>query len=679
MRSRYRNSAIVMAFLLCCARTAAAEPAPSTSDESADWLKIVPGEARFYVEVRDLAGIRRQFQRLGMWRTVREMAEPKMPGTTTRPWQSATEEHLQLTAEAAIHFFLGRRAALVATESAQWQNGVMLAELENGAELRIWLRRWQAKTLADEGPVRRYQLAGGILLAVSDRTLAFGPAGDPDGLWGRTVLLMAGRRGPTLAGRAEFAALRSRLSAGYPSLLYVVWPDGDPTAVGGCSRLLVGVSVNESGISCELRGQRVARDDAEAPLTISILRNLPASTLAVRAGSFDFDRITESTKGRNAAQEDTLLRLFLRGLTEGDRDPGESAPDLGPEYVVVVGKDQTVPSRGFDMPAATVICQSTGGEDYLRRLDHTMRIVAMLLAHVVTPSDQSSERMAVEVTDCEGVQLHHIKVGPALADRTGFGFLENVDVCWALLEGRLILSTSLAHVQEIVRATTGGQITHLGDEANLKDLLPAANEANPVVEWWFARGSAVAEMVSGWLDYWRRQQPRAMKPEWWQKWATERLAHRTQLGIGLATDATDPHRAVVRELEKKSPALRVLRVGDIVVGAAGAPLSTTQPAREVAERYASRRDETQFAMQVLRNGQTINVTIPVPQAPSVDLKGFDPVRALTQLTTLSSHAKSATVWRYAVAPDRFDARIQVYWEPITSPTTKPSAFPGKRR
>jgi hypothetical protein len=678
MRTLYRNSAIAMAFVLCCARAAVAEPTPSTSDESADWLKIVPGEARFYVEVRDLAGIRRQFQRLGIWKTVRELTGQKAPGTTTRPWQSTTEEHLKLNAETAIHFFLGRRAALIATESAQWQNGVMLAELEKGADMRVWLRRWRAKTLADEGAVRRYELPGGILLAIADRTIAFGPAGDPDGLWGRTVLLLAGRRGPTLAGRAEFAALRSRLSGVYPSLLYVVWPDGDPTAVGGCSRLLVGVSTTESGISCELRGQRTARDDAEAPLTVSVLRDLPAATLAVRAGSFDFDQITGRAKSRTAVQEDTLVRLLLRGLTEGERTSGESPADLGPEYFIVVGKDQTVQSRGFDLPAITVICQTTGGESYVAQLDRTMRVATMLLAHVARPSERRPERIAVQDADCDGVQLHHVVVGPILAERTGFSFLENVDVCWALLDGRLVLSTSLAHVQEIVRAARG-KMPKLGDAGNAKDLLPTAAEANPVVEWWFARGSDVAEMVSGWLGYWKQAQPETLQPEWWQQWATERLAHRAQLGIGLAADETDPHRAVVKEVERKSPALRVLRVGDIVVGAAGAPLSTSQPAREVAERYASRRDETQFSLQVLRNGQVTNVTIPVPPTPPVDLKGFDPVRALKQLTTLSSHARSATVWRYAVAPDRFDARIQIYWEPIKNATSKPSTFPARRR
>jgi hypothetical protein len=682
MKPSYRRSAIMMAVVLACALPASAEPAPALSDETADWLKCVPGDAHFYVEVRDLAGVRRRFQHLGIWKTVRDLTEQNASGATTRPWQRTTEEYLHLDPEIAIHVFLGRRTALIATESARWQNGVMLAELEKAADLRFWLRRWRAKTLPDEGSVRRYELPGGILLAVADRTLAFGPAGDPDGLWGRTVLLLAGRRGPTLAGRSEFAALRTRLTANYPTLLYVVWPDGDPTAIGGCTRLLVGAAVTESGISCELRGQRAARDDSEPSLSISMLRTLPASTMAVRAGSFDFDQFSGRVKGKGAAQEDTLLMLFLKGLSADAKGSGEPIPDLGPEYLVVLGQDQSNPSRGFDMPAITTICQAHDGAGYVERLDRTIRLLARLLARLSLSPDKPTEPINVEITECEGIPLHHIRIGPIVAERASLGFLDGIDVCWTLLDERLVLSSSLTHVQEIVRAARGKAAT-LADGADVKELLPVADEANQVVEWWFARGSAIADMVSGWLEYLERERPETLQQEWWQEWVSQRLAQRAQLGIGLAADPTDPHRAVVKELAWKSPAIRFLRVGDIVVGAAGSPLTTTQPAREVAERYAARGQTRDFVLQILRDGKAITVKIPVPTTKTIELRGFDPVRALRQLTTLSSHAQTATVWRYAVSPDRFDARIQIHWEPVqkstSQPSSRPSITPTKRR
>src|SRR5207249_1325681 len=145
----------------------------------------------------------------------------------------------------------GRRSALIASESSEWQNGVLLAELESPSDLRPLLERWQARTLEAEGLVQRYTLTGGLMLATLDRTLAIGPPDDPEGLWGRTVQLLSGRRGPSLAGRAEFAALRSRAAGSDQGLLYVAWPDGDSTSVAGCSRLLASFSVTGSEIRCE--------------------------------------------------------------------------------------------------------------------------------------------------------------------------------------------------------------------------------------------------------------------------------------------------------------------------------------------------------------------------------------------------------------------------------------------
>ncbi|HVP12711.1 MAG TPA: hypothetical protein VMV94_16155 [Phycisphaerae bacterium] len=681
MRPRYRYSAIAMAVVLACALAAMAEPTPSPSDETSDWLKFVPGDAHFYVELRDLASIRRQFQRLGIWTTVRDLTERTGSGATTQPWQRTTEEYLHLSSETAIHFFLGRRTALIATESGQWQNGVILAELLKGSDLRPWLRRWRANSLTDEGPVHRYELPGGILLAVADRTLAFGPAGDPEGLWGRTVLLLAGRRGPTLAGRSEFAALRSRLSASYPVVLYVVWPEHDPTAIQGCTRLLAGASVTESGITCELRGQRAAHEEAEPPLNVSVLRMLPASTVAVRAGSFDFDQLTDGAQGKVSPKDKTLLTLFLQGSFEDEKSSDETIADLGPGCVVVLGQDRPKETPGFDMPAVTAICQTRGGAIYVQRLDRTIQFLARLLARLTLPPEKTTEPISVEVTECEGVPLHHLRIGPILSARAGLTFLDGVDVCWALLDERLVLSSSLAQAEEIVRAARG-KATTLADSSDVKELLPAADESSQVVEWWFARGSVVADMVSTWLAYLERKQPEAMRPEWWQEWASERLVRRTPLGIGLATDPNDPHRAVVKEVAGRSLAMRFLKVGDIVVGAAGSPLTTSQPAQEVADRYADRGDARVFPMQIIRGGRTMALRIPVPPTQELDLQGFDPVRSLKQLMTLSSHARTATVWRYAIAPDRFDARIQIHWEPVKTPTSQPapkSPVPSTKR
>jgi len=80
------------------------------------------------------------------------------------------------------------------------------------------------------------------------------------------------------------------------------------------------------------------------------------------------------------------------------------------------------------------------------------------------------------------------------------------------------------------------------DGSETKELLPTATDTNQVVEWWFARGSDVADMVSNWLAYLELEQPEAMQPQWWQEWARQRLARHVPLGIGLANDRGIPSR-----------------------------------------------------------------------------------------------------------------------------------------
>ncbi len=203
-----------------------AAPAP------VDWTRFVPDDVRVYVEIRDLAGIRRTFRRLGVWDQVRRLSESPETAATSQPWHRSAERALGLTPERAISLVLGRRAALFAREPGAWQSGVLLAELPRRTNLDVLLRRWRASEIGTTGPVRRYRLRGRILLAVRDRTLLFGPPRDPDRLWERSALLLAGARGPTLRDRSEFAGLRSRLTTQRSGFGYASFAAADDGAAG---------------------------------------------------------------------------------------------------------------------------------------------------------------------------------------------------------------------------------------------------------------------------------------------------------------------------------------------------------------------------------------------------------------------------------------------------------------
>jgi len=648
--------------------TAAEErPAVASNAASTDWLRLVPGDAGFYAEIRDLNGIRRQFFDLGIWQAVRDLSERDPARATSRPWQQRTAEVLGLSPEAMISLVLGRRAALIAAHSGKWQEGVVLAEMSQPSDLAPLLRRWAARPQSNEGPVQRYLLRGGIMLAVLDRTIAFSPAGDPDGLWGRTVLLMAGRRGPSLAARSEFAGLRARLSRDYPGLLYVVWPPGDPHAVGNCTRLVVGVAVEPEGIRCELRGHRDEAATEQVVVPPATVGALPADSMWVWSTGLDFTSLARRIEDLEAARSASIAPMFFGALAGGEEEGGENLlTGLGPAVTLVGSTDKTVSSSRLVVPAFSVLVQTRRAGPYVERLDPVISLLGQILVMITTAEGQAVADLAVTRSRAEDVELHSIAIGPALAKRTGLSFLSALTPCWAVFDEKLVLSTSRQHVAEIIRAARR-KIPRLDDADRFAGLPGRDASEPPIAEWFMLRGAAASQMCASWLRYVRTQHPQALTPAWWRTWAAERIERRTRLGLALADQGEGRPAAVVREILDDSPAQSHLQVGDVIVAVGGRPLATSRPAADVAERYRARGRATHFELQVVRNGEKRTVRIPVAPAMEFNAGDFDPIRALEQLVALSQRAETVTVCRYATEPVRFDARIDIVWDRTPAP------------
>ncbi len=102
-------------------------------------------------------------------------------------------------------------------------------------------------------------------------------------------------------------------------------------------------------------------------------------------------------------------------------------------------------------------------------------------------------------------------------------------------------------------------------------------------------------------------------------------------------------------------------MGDVIVSAAGRPLSGPQPAREIAHRYEQRGLKKRFKIGILRGTKRLNLEITVSPVPEADLSELRPVRALRQLIILLSRAQTVRVTRYGSDPNRFDMDMSVVW------------------
>jgi hypothetical protein len=182
-------------------------------------------------------------------------------------------------------------------------------------------------------------------------------------------------------------------------------------------------------------------------------------------------------------------------------------------------------------------------------------------------------------------------------------------------------------------------------------------------------------MLSNWLAYLEASRSDALRPEWWRTWLDRRLGPRDKLGIALGADPSDARHAIVLEIDEGSPAAGHLQIDDRIIGIAGSPLATSQPAQEVAQRYRQRGSAAEFVLDVVRGEETIRVSIPVAPSPLAGLNDFDPVRAIRQLATLSRHAESVSVWRFASRKDRLDAQVRVRWQQPARQKEKAGGLP----
>lgn len=627
-----------------------------------DWLRLVPGDARFYVEIRDLREIRQLFRALGIWDLTRELAAASTPEASSQPWQRSAEALLGLDPDTAISEILGRRSALFASESSQWQNGVLMAELAEDGDLKSLLKRWDATESEPDGPVRRYLLRGGIQLAVRERLIVLGAAGDPDGLWRRSVSLLAGKRGANLAARSEVASLRIRLSREYPALLYVAWPDDDPTALAGCKRLLVGADVTPKEIVSEWRGQLATRRNTPAAPCLG--SELPASTLAAYSSAADFAEFSRRAAARKFELTGSWMDLVAGSVAGIDEGSEKFIPTMGPGYCVAIGSRRPSEPGEVEFPALAAIVATGKDSGGVERFNRIMRVLAQILHALAGGSAESGEMgdQAVKQKRVAETDIYYIDVGKGLSRRLGLDALRNLQIVWASTGARAIVSSSLGQAEEIVRASRGAA-PRLGAEPGTPEAGPESRvrEEGPLAEWAYVRGTSLARMLTSWMDYLRERSPEALSASWWREWAARRIERRTRLGLGLQTSRTDSRYAEVREISSGSPVSELLHEGDVIVAVDGRPLTTTQPAAEIAERYRHRGSSGQFELRVLREGELMDIRVPVPPADPLDLREFDPVRALNQLILLTRRIDTLTLHRYANKPDRLDARLRIRW------------------
>lgn len=656
-----RRRTLAAAFFVV-AGAIAARPAPAHGQApdqvaSVDFARLVPGDADFFVEVSKLRDLQQSFQSLGVWQALRDTVEGDK--ATTQPWQRRSEQLLGMSSEQMVVRVLGHRAALFAKQSDDWQNGVLIAEFESRVALRTLLQDWRARELPKDGPVRRYQLRGNLRCAVLDRILILGPPDDPEGLWGRSVLLLTGR-GPHLAGQSEFASLRSRLKDAPDALLFARWPKEYAYAFAGCERILVTMKFESIQTTCNIYGRRRTPRQDDVAIDSALLERASEEAVAVWAGALDDDDAA-ADPSLAPSGPGALLHQLLGRLPNWR---GTQASLLRSAEHGVLLQLGTSPSGDFQFPTLCLTLQSKDASNVAQQFDDLFVLLAQLIAYFATPRGEAFEMPSIEHQTHGDADVRRIDLGRLLARREGLAFLRPMELAWTATPSVVVIATSTASVVQTIRRGDDESDRHGSNALHtaMQQLCDTSKES--VAEFGYVRGRAASSMVASWLEYAKTRYPEIVNDAWWQVWIASKLAEETRLGIGLQNDKTAPGRAVVVEIAPSSPAASLLQVGDVIVEAFGEPLSNRNAAQSLATHYERRGDRDAMPLVVFRDGRRMTVDIRVPRSPLRHPLKVKPITAMGRLTALLGGIETASYARMSTDPAHLDVRIRLRWADV---------------
>ncbi len=627
-----------------------------------DFAKLAPEDVRFYVELNDLAAMQRRLDALDIWTSVRELTE--QAGAASQPFRTRARLLLGMPPERVIQHLLGHRSALFATTSAEWEKGVIVAELPDEASIDRLLKRWNPQDLGRQGAVRQYRLSSGLLLGVWNRLIVLGPKDDPAGLWARTLLVISGKAVSALADRSEFAGMRARLRLPYDGIAYASWAAVDPFALADCERIIVAFSLTETELRCEVYGQRRLAVQESIGVDLEAARGLPADSLAVWAGSFDAEHLRRPSSGSILGDDRSLVGLLAGTISAVTLGQDGAAGGLGPRAVVVVGDTPEKSGDGVRVPPVTVVCEAAEADRYSKNIGDVVELLAVATGAMRSAEVSDAPIEHIETRRCEGVDVHFVRFGLHLSRRFELDFLEQVQLCWAADGDRLLLSSSADHVEAILKSTRGKSPRLEGDrvgEAVMREVSGGA----PVTQLALLRGRQLSKVLREWLIQLRRVRPDGVRDEIWRAWAKERLARSDRFGLGLRDDENRAARSIVVEVEAESPAAGHLRPGDVIVEAAGRRLPAAEPSLEVAQRFRERGTRREFKLRIEREGRALDVAVPVAPARELDLGKIRPVQTILQWAMLLRPIESLAYVQRGGAPGRIDAEILVRWSGVS--------------
>lgn len=644
----------LLSLALCAAALGIDAAAARQAAPSSDWLAFAPADACLYVEFRDLSRIREQFNRLGIWAALQAVSDRTELSPASRNWQRESRRFLGMSREQAITRLLGRRTALIARDPRRWKQGLVLAELQDVRAVREILTSCGAEPSMRVGDVQVFDLPGrpGLRLAQRGNMLLFGAADDADSLWTATIELMAGRAKPRLLGAAPIAQGLRRVRSAWDGLAVLRWGKHDWAVAA--------MRFEPTRTEVEIETSAADLPATQTATAHTLVQRLPQDAYAVWSG-----RIGVEASGNALSDGDDggLFRGALRlaaQWTGADASGDAALGRFGPEIALGLHGIRVAGTPSYTAPALSLFIETPDATPAVQDFSRLAGIVAALINTQMARAGLDASPLRIERSTLEdGRILHRLPLGDALAQYTHCPFLRDVELVWAAADRCLIVTTSaeLARALLAQRATTTSA-------ASSPSTRPAPDA--DACEWLYVNGAPIADMVQSWLLYVQRVAPHVFRTSWWAEQSRRRARAATPFGVTLRGHADDGEaQAVVLDVEPNAAAAAILRPGDVIVGVEGRPLTTSRPAREVAEAFRDRAADDVFEVEIIREGARRSERVALPVSVD-DAAEINPVRAAWPVIVIGRCVASLETATYQREDGGRHLRAIVTWQRATA-------------
>jgi hypothetical protein len=667
----------------CCA----AESATATADDS--FARFVPADVRAFAEVRGLA---RLVERLGLnggWTAWTQLAA----GQTSRPavtveWGERVGRILGMTLTEAARDLFGTQVAVAAPSYDSLAEGVLLALAPDDNVIGGLIAKNRAQSQPSIGAVPCYTLKEGLSLAVKDHIIVLGQRAGHAGLFERTVALLGGNSGQTLATSPAYVEQIKRLPQGSQGVLYLELPApggttttrarlADPILTSepvwsSFRRLAVGLYDRGPGLDLHIRGLSDQPGAAAGVKDLSLdpVARLPRSTLLVWAQTLkpvELYRRIMADRSPDQAIFRGNLEVIQAVLRPADLEKDLLAK-LGPQVMVVWGHSPGHRVEGaepFDLPLLSLMIES---QDSVATAALLQRLGERFLGWMKVEFARAKQNLDLSVEQIVHGQttIYRIPLGSLYKGNTRCPYLKTLEISWAAVPGWLILSTHPEHIRQMIDARQAPTAQTFADTVAFKSV----QQRDGVSSFMLMQPAAAANLLQSWLDYSAKYAPQILEPLWWKRMIVRRSGRRVEMGI-IIKQGSEPGRVTVGSpVLPEMPAAGRLMPGDKISAVDGVTLSEDHPEEDLRDLVGLRRDAA-VVLRVERSGKLLDVRIPLgPPSPLPIGADWDPIRSIRYLIGLGRGLEVAGyVGATAKAPN-YDATLVLRVNHI-QPTTTP--------